>query len=100
MRGVLIGAAADAASAGSALATNLPGIIPSGLLARASGPSPASRLGPLRNLAHSNLDHVQVASTRQLTVRSGDQNDAVTVALDGDVSAIELYIGEITISGD
>jgi hypothetical protein len=31
---------------------------------------------------------------------SGGQNDAVTVALNGDVSAIELYIGEITISGD
>jgi hypothetical protein len=39
-------------------------------------------------------------STRQLTARSGDQNDAVTVALNGDVSAIELYKGEITISGD
>jgi hypothetical protein len=78
----------------------LPGIIPSGLLARASGPSPASRSGPLCNFAHSNLDYAQVASTRQLTARSGDQNDAVTVALNGDLSAIELYIGEITVSGD
>src|SRR6516225_113954 len=78
----------------------LPGIIPSGLLSRASGPSPASRSGPSCNFAHGNLDRAQVASTRQLTARSGDQNDAVTVALNGDVSAIELYIGEITISGD